>query len=538
MSTRVKCGKCLKTINDSISASVKCKKCENWIHKKCAGLSSSEFSKVVTASKKHSHNWTCNFCTKNDTTENTDLMDISIFDKAPNQSHQYASFNCCKTHAFVHLICVKCFNIYHKRCLSQIQDKFTILGGHKIICCEQDTIVTESNDNSILEQTVTVLAEDNVQKDNYLSKLKKEKELLIHEALEMEEKLNQQLENQKKIISELQECINKLVKKKSVESVLTQTSPPKTKVQETSTNELSISKNNMWTQTDDCQNKKKTMKSVTIQTPKNDTKSQATSTEKSCNSTNDISTQTDGCKNTRLNKSENYHHKNIRINKNKILLIGDNSLRNMSLAMKMSLSTYEITSIVKSNARYHQIVDGIAALTKDYGGDDYVVIWGGILDAKTSTVSTPVAFDKLKEISMKTNILILSLPLRENKKVLNMFIDRFNIDLYTKISHNLKHNSKLLFLNINALLSMKDYRHRKSDSYLKKSGLNKVVNFLNRIVRGNLTTTDHKLILLNNLRVINKTTPANGTQCIISTESSSGKNLENERKSLQNFFRI
>lgn len=37
---------------------------------------------------------------------------------------------------------------------------------------------------------------------------------------------------------------------------------------------------------------------------------------------------------------------------------------------------------------YHQFVDDIAAFTRHYEGDDYVVIWGGIFDVKTTTAST------------------------------------------------------------------------------------------------------------------------------------------------------
>lgn len=65
-----------------------------------------------------------------------------------------------------------------------------------------------------------------------------------------------------------------------------------------------------------------------------------------------------------------------------------------------------------------------------------MVVWGGKVDGITSTVSTPVGFDKRG--CKEDRCLLLSLPLQKNNKMLNIFIDRFTIDLYTKISHNLK----------------------------------------------------------------------------------------------------
>lgn len=148
-------------------------------------------------------------------------MNMSIFDHTLNQSHQYASFNCRKIHTFVYLVCVECFNINHNGCISQIKEKFTLFGGHKINCCKQETPIAESNDSSILEQIVHELAEEKVQKDYFLSKLKKGKELLIYDALDMEANLNQDMENQKQTISKLRESINKLVKKRTMESIST-----------------------------------------------------------------------------------------------------------------------------------------------------------------------------------------------------------------------------------------------------------------------------------------------------------------------------
>lgn len=106
-----------------------------------------------------------------------------------------------------------------------------------------------------------------MQKD-VLSKLKKEKELLMQEALQIEANLNQQWEKQRKTISELQESINKF-RKKTLKSVTTQTSPTKTASEATNTDttrednlhtdsrnaeleENSKSNCDMFTQTDGC----------------------------------------------------------------------------------------------------------------------------------------------------------------------------------------------------------------------------------------------------------------------------------------------
>lgn len=172
--TNVKCGKCLKNINDNISASIKCNKCENWFHKKCTELSPAEFSKICSENRKQPHKWICDVCVKHSNFPKSPEVESGL-ENTPTKKHQYTSFHCCKTHTFIHYVCVNCFKIYHKKCLLRFQNKIAYLGGHKINCCIDSITNCDETNNSILEKTINELAEENMQKNHFLNKLKKEK---------------------------------------------------------------------------------------------------------------------------------------------------------------------------------------------------------------------------------------------------------------------------------------------------------------------------------------------------------------------------
>lgn len=61
-----KCGKCNKASNGKLSASLKCTIYELFHHKKCTGLLTNGFSKIVSISKKQPHKWICNHCMNDD----------------------------------------------------------------------------------------------------------------------------------------------------------------------------------------------------------------------------------------------------------------------------------------------------------------------------------------------------------------------------------------------------------------------------------------------------------------------------------------
>ncbi|KAG5865750.1 hypothetical protein JTB14_010831 [Gonioctena quinquepunctata] len=96
----------------------------------------------------------------------------------------------------------------------------TFVGENKVICCKTECETEENttlSDNSTLEQTVRDLVEESQWKCNYITKLKGEKNMLVNEALEMESKLNEQIEVQRQEIEKLDQqnnsCKQKLTDK-------------------------------------------------------------------------------------------------------------------------------------------------------------------------------------------------------------------------------------------------------------------------------------------------------------------------------------
>ncbi|KAG5875451.1 hypothetical protein JTB14_015677 [Gonioctena quinquepunctata] len=95
------------------------------------------------------------------------------------------------------------------------KNTITFISGNKVICCGTKS-ENEENTNqpdSVLEQTIRDLVEENHWKCNYIPKMKEENSVLESEALEMESKLNEQVEVQRQQIEKLEQQITYHVQK-------------------------------------------------------------------------------------------------------------------------------------------------------------------------------------------------------------------------------------------------------------------------------------------------------------------------------------
>ncbi|KAG5870527.1 hypothetical protein JTB14_021694 [Gonioctena quinquepunctata] len=81
------------------------------------------------------------------------------------------------------------------------KNTITFISGNKVICCgtESENEENTNQPDSILEQTIRDLVEENNWKCNYISKMKEENSVLESEALEMESKLNEHVSNDNRL---------------------------------------------------------------------------------------------------------------------------------------------------------------------------------------------------------------------------------------------------------------------------------------------------------------------------------------------------
>ncbi|KAG5892239.1 hypothetical protein JTB14_014610 [Gonioctena quinquepunctata] len=95
------------------------------------------------------------------------------------------------------------------------KNTITFISGNKVICCgtESENEENTNQPDSVLEQTIRDLVEENHWKCNYISKMKEENSVLESEALEMESKLNEQVEVQRQQIEKLQQQITYQIQK-------------------------------------------------------------------------------------------------------------------------------------------------------------------------------------------------------------------------------------------------------------------------------------------------------------------------------------
>ncbi|KAG5899827.1 hypothetical protein JTB14_012298 [Gonioctena quinquepunctata] len=136
------------------------------------------------------------------------------------------NFSCCKTKPCPLYVCTNCQAIYHKSCLfTKYKSKVKFLHDNKIICCGNETVQSDTlqDEISILEETINELSTDGNLKDNYIGKLKKEKEYIMEEAMRTESEMSDMLNEQKKIIKEMETEIKALESQKITNCIGTQT---------------------------------------------------------------------------------------------------------------------------------------------------------------------------------------------------------------------------------------------------------------------------------------------------------------------------
>ncbi|KAG5882028.1 hypothetical protein JTB14_023081 [Gonioctena quinquepunctata] len=148
--------------------------------------------------------------------------------------------------------------------------------------------------------------------------------------------------------------------------------------------------------------------------------------------------------------------------KNNILILGDsNAIDFATILRDMCNDEYSVTSFIKHNALLDQILEGVINLTKDYGRKDYVIIMGGLVNMMKGVDAHESVTDILKQISLYTNIIVLSVPLWRNRIVLNSFIDKHNIKMHYELCLNNGNNKSVTFLNVNSILNSKSFFVRK-----------------------------------------------------------------------------
>lgn len=328
------------------------------------------------------------------------------------QCSEVNNFKCCKTKVNTNYVCTKCFSIFHKSCVLRNKDKISFLTHNRIICCknENDLSVSSEFDEeiSILEKTVSDLSEENLMQNKHILKLKEKNELLIQEATEMETNLNKHIQDQQKLIIDLENQIRlqRTLTKTTSKTVSIQTDKTLQKNQSTSTNI-----NMMQEEISGVENRKETTLNLNLKY-------------------NESQPAYMLQKNGRLPKSSNLVKEDWPSKKiNKVILLSDELGKGIRPKLySLVKDSIKMISIVKPCADIRNVIENIEFLAKDFRRNDYIIIMAGKNDfSKKQLPSFRYINEKLKSCS-STNIIFSSVPYTKSR-ILNQRIYKYNSTL-------------------------------------------------------------------------------------------------------------
>lgn len=121
-----------------------------------------------------------------------------------------------------------------------------------------------------------------------------------------------------------------------------------------------------------------------------------------------------------------------KITKNQILLFGNKSCVSGTglLVKSFCQSKYDINCQYSDfNVPAETLIKQFAPPSKNFTKKDFVVLFAGMVNALQGKVIDDSCWDTISEISTRTNLIIVTPPYCDNRKVLNNFIYNFNLDL-------------------------------------------------------------------------------------------------------------
>ncbi|KAL3286291.1 hypothetical protein HHI36_000800 [Cryptolaemus montrouzieri] len=113
-------------------------------------------------------------------------------------------YKCHRNSDITTYVCIKCLSLFHKSCAARDwKEKLLLVDGHKVICCDKQT------ESEKFQMNLKEIKQKNLLKNNRLRQLMAEKEYLLRESEEMERKMMDEIERQKKSISDMQDYRSK-----------------------------------------------------------------------------------------------------------------------------------------------------------------------------------------------------------------------------------------------------------------------------------------------------------------------------------------
>lgn len=327
-------------------------------------------------------------------------------------------FTCCRTNKLSSYFCIICYGAYHPSCVAR-KSGFGTIDGYKIICSKQcrkklkdDTskLVPDDSNPTIDADRIEKLSLECSDLRNELIQVQNE---LKARDLDMEGLNNKWANKQGNLTEQItQISIEKKVIEKELETYRNELDSAKNEL-----NHLEILKKNLLT----------SIETLTVQNSLHLDEIRKLKNELCVNGNKAETEQSPALSPNAIippSTSKNPKHQ--------ILLFGNKScVSGIGLLVKsLCRSKYDINcQYSDSKVPTETLVNQFAPLSRNFTKNDFVVLFSGMVNALQGKIIDDSCWDTISEISIRTNLIIVTPPYCANRGVLNNFIYKFNLDI-------------------------------------------------------------------------------------------------------------
>jgi len=170
-----------------------------------------------------------------------------------------------------------------------------------------------------------------------------------------------------------------------------------------------------------------------------------------------------------------YQNNNPKVCSPRIFVIGDNSAEHCVSLLNNILNgnknnKYFVSSIIKPYALYDDVVKDLKNLCSDFGPDDHIVVFAGIMNVLKGKNINKSSLNSILSSLFNTNVTLIGTTFCSNRDVLNNLMHDLNMDLFT-VASNFRH---VKYLDANKYLGQEQIVNRFTfiTPYIKRYVLN------------------------------------------------------------------
>lgn len=349
-------------------------------------------------------------------------------------------FSCCKQKDFNNGICVGCFAVFHSSCIERKSDVIK-LSGNRIYCslaCQEKFELQKDREEALLKN-IELLRTDNLEKDQYISRLRRNSQGYMDMVQETEEHYIDEIAEQKKIITDLKEKLSQLRNENAELMENVKAFEEKVANLSTEVQELNSLNRNMVSSIRvlESENRDNLMKLSVLERENLVTKNSERiggsvgMGEADDGTDSELHQRCPGGKNSAQSckRADKCVDKSFQ-NRGRLLLLCDETGYSFKNQLLRSVgNNFRMETIIKPNACFGEVIDSVVGLSHDYTLRDFIIILGGCNDLKNGKYPSFKEINSRVKLCTHTNIIFLTLPYFKQERYLNTNVHKFNLKL-------------------------------------------------------------------------------------------------------------